>query len=328
MRNVGESIIDKRIKFRAGLQKEFLKNIKKMGGLTWVHLAKELNISEHTLRVDWQNEKSTLPYGISKKLVKKYPFEKWERIEDGWIEKILPENWRVQLIINKNKKNIIIPKNSEEVAEIFGVILGDGHLERKTLTITGNSNEIEHYSYLKNKIKRIFGLDSSILKLKKQNSIQLKVHSIELIKFLVDNSFVLGNKIKNRAFLPRWIFEKKEFIYGALRGLFDTDGGVYQKQKGYKRAVVEFQTDSPYIRKDIFEMLRGVGFGPSKSSGNIRIQNQEEIKRFFSVVGSSNPKNIVRYRYFIKTGEIPLKEKIIEDIINIKVEEPFKAALV
>lgn len=328
MRNVGESIIDKRIKFRVGLQKEFLRKIKEKSGLTWNSLAKKLNISEHTLRVDWQNEKSTFPYSIAKQLIKKYPFEKWEKIEKDWVEKILPPNWRTELIINKQKKKITIPENSEDVAELFGVILGDGHLERKTLTITGNFNEIEHYNYLKKKIKEIFRLDIVISKIKKQNSIQLKIHSVELIKFLRDNSFVLGNKIKNRESLPSWIFKRREFIYGALRGLFDTDGGIYQKQKKYKRAIIEFQTNSPFIRKDIYEMLKRTGFKPSKSSGNIRIQNQDEVKKFISVIGCANPKNIIRCKYFIETGEIPLKEKIREDIINLKVERPFKAALV
>lgn len=328
MRNIGESIIDKRVKFKIGLQKEFLRKVKIRGNLTWASLAKKLGVSEHTVRVDWQEEKSKLPYKITKKLARDYPFENWKKIEKEWIEEVLPINWRVNFLANKQTKKIIIPKDNEDVAEILGVILGDGHLERKTLTITGNSYEIEHYNYLKNKIKNIFGLDSTISKIKKHNSIQLKVHSVELIKFLIANSFVLGNKIKNKESLPRWIFEREEFIYGTLRGLFDTDGGIYQKQKRYKRAIIEFQTDSPYIRKDIFEMLRGVGFTPSKSSGNIRIQDQEEVKRFFSVVGSFNPKNIIRYRHFIKTGKIPLKEKLVKDIINLKIEEPFKAALV
>lgn len=328
MRKVGESIIDKRIRFRSGLQGEFLRKIKEKGGLTWNSLAKKLNISEHTLRVDWQNEKTTFPYSIAKQLTKKYPFEKWKVIEENWIDEILPMNWRTELIANKQKKKITIPKNNEDVSEILGVILGDGHLERKTLTITGNCYEIEHYNYLKKKIKEIFGLNAVISKIKKQNSIQLKIHSVELIKFLISNSFVLGNKIKNKESLPKWIFEKEEFIHGTLRGLFDTDGGIYQKQKGYKRAIIEFQTNSLFIRNDIYDMLKKIGFNPSKSSGNIRIQNQDEVKRFISIIGCANPKNVIRCRYFIERGEIPLKEKLKEEIINLKIEEPFKAALV
>lgn len=328
MRKVGESMKEDRLKFKKGLQKKFLNKIKEKSGLTWENLAKKLNICTHTLMFDWQSEKSTLPLRITKKLLEDYPFEKWDEIEKKWIQRILSKNWGQELSGGLNKKEIKIPLRSEELAELFGVILGDGHLERKTLIITGNSYEREHYNYLQNQFRKLFGLESKIYKLKNGNTIQLKINSTELIKFLIDNSFVLGNKIKNKESLPLWIFEKKEFVSGALRGLFDTDGGIYQKQKKYKRAIIEFQTKSPYIRKDLFSLIKIIELTSSKSSFNVRVQNQEEVLKFFQIVGSSNPKNIVRYNYFVKTGEIPLREKLIKDILSIKVKKPLKAALV
>ena len=104
--------------------------------------------------------------------------------------------------------------------------------------------------------------------------------------------------------------------------------GIYQKQKKYKRAIIEFQTESPYIRKDLFELIEKAGFKPSKSDVNVRIQNQKEVREFLAKVGCSNPKNIIRCKYFIESGEIPLKEKLKKEIISLKVEKPFKAALV
>lgn len=328
MGKVGISIKDKRLKFKIGLQKIFLIKIKEKSCLSWTKLAKRLNVCTHTLMFDWRNERSTLPQGIAKKLLDEYPFEKWETIESKWITGVLDEDWRQKSLADNIKKRIEIPPRSEELAEIFGIVLGDGHLDRKVLTIAGNSNELMHYIYLNQKIKMLFGLDSKIIKIKNQNSMQLRVNSTELIKFLIANNFVLGDKIKNKESLPDWIFEKKEFIYGALRGLFDTDGGIYQKQKRYKRAIIEFQTESPHIRKNLFELIEKAGFKPSKSDVNVRIQNQAEVLRFFQLIGSANPKNIIRYTYFIKTGEIPLKEKLKKEIISFKVEKSFKAPVV
>lgn len=328
MRKIGDRIKETRVKFRVGLQKKFLKEIKKISGLNWTELANKLNLSRHTLTFDLREEKSTMPLSIMTRLLEDYPFQNVEKIEKDWIKEILEKNWGQKLEGEKNKKILNIPKESQDLSEIFGVILGDGHLERKTLTITGNSNEIEHYNYLSKKFNYLFKLNTKIFKIKKQNSIQLKIYSTELIRFLLKNNFVLGNKIKNKASLPRWIFDKEEYIYGALRGLLDTDGGVYQKQKKYKRAIIEFQIKSPYIRKDIFEMLRKIGFSPSKSSVNVRIQSQDEVKRFLATVGCSNPKNIVRTKHFIKNGEIPLKDKLNSEILSIKVNKPFKASLV
>jgi len=324
MRKQHDRIIEPRAKFKKGLQEKFILTIKQQSGLTWAALAEKLNVCEHTIRHDWRTEKATIPLSYAKKLFEVSPFEKWATIEKEWITEILPANWGQIKAGGKNKKLIKIPEKSEELAELFGVILGDGHLDRKCLTITGNFFEQEHYNYLQKMIICLFGLDSRIFKLKNVNTIQLRVNSTELISFLLENSFVLGDKIKNKESLPRWIFEKNEYICGALRGLLDTDGGIYQKQKGYKRAIVEFQTESPQIRANIYELIRKIGFSPSKSDVNVRIQDQCEVRRFLSLVGCANPKNIMRCKYFIKTGEIPLKEQIWKEITGLKVEKPFK----
>lgn len=113
-----------------------------------------------------------------------------------------------------------------------------------------------------------------------------------------------------------------------MRGLFDTDGGIYEKQKGYKRAIIEFQTKSPYIHKDILRLLNILEFNASRGNKglNIRIQNQNDIHRFFGIVGSSNIKNIIRYREFIKTQVVPNKDKVIRLMRDYKYYKdlPFK----
>lgn len=325
MRKRGSYITDKRLKFKRGLQKEFIREIKEKSGLTWKDLADKLNISEYTLRVDWQKERSTIPYVITKIILKEYPFESFENIKANWVEEILEKNWGQKLGGNKNSKKITIPKRSNEVAELLGVILGDGHLRKNELTITGHIYERFHHYYISKIIEKLFGLDSKIFQsYTNKNTTILRTYSTHLINYLKNNKMVTGNKIVNKASLPKWVFNKKEFIYGTLRGLFDTDGGVYHKQKNYKRIIIEFQTHSPYIREDIIMLLKKGGFTFSKSVHNIRIQNQKEVHKFFNLVGSSNPKNIIRYKHFIRKGYIPLKENLNTSIINFKESVPFK----
>lgn len=328
MRKRGERIKEERLEFKEGLQKEFLEQNKRASGLTWKELADVVNVSEYTVRYDWRNEHSTIPLSCAKAILACSGFKSWREIERNWLNKVLPKNWGQKLVGELNKKRIRVPQKSEELAELFGAILGDGHLERKILSITGNCEEKAHHDYLSAQIEKLFGLKSVERKMKQSKAIQLMVNSTELIRFLLENSFVLGNKIKNKESLPRWIFEKDEYACGALRGLLDTDGGIYQKQKNYKRAIIEFQTESPYIRADIYKMLRKLGFNPSKSDVNVRVQEQKEVRRFMSLVGCANPKNIMRYKYFIETGAIPLKEKIWAEIAGMQVDKPFKAAVV
>ena len=312
MRKHGHYIIDKRLKFKNGLQRKFLLKIKQNSGKTWEYLANLMGVSSHTIMVDWLNEKTTLPEKRTKKLFSLYPFHNWQYIENKWIIKKLPRKWGQLLAGGHNKKKINYPKKDEYLAEFLGIVLGDGHLDRKEFNLSSDAIEREFVLYVKNLINKLFGLDSRMfLSYSNKNSLLLDTYSTELIKFLVKNSMKIGNKIDNGSSLPKWVFSNKKFAIGAIRGLFDTDGGIYGKQRGYNRAIIEFQTKSLYINKDTIKLLRLLDFKSSKSDNkntgklDTRIQNQDDVHKFFELVGSNNLKNIMRYKEFLKTGVVP-----------------------
>jgi hypothetical protein len=79
--------------------------------------------------------------------------------------------------------------------------------------------------------------------------------------------------------------------------------------------------------ESITKLIEFAGFSTSQSSINIRIQNQIDISKFFALVGSSNPENIIRYKNFIQTGQIPLKEELGKSIVEYNGIQPFKTRL-
>ena len=114
-------------------------------------------------------------------------------------------------------------------------------------------------------------------------------------------------------------------MYGSLRGLFDTDGGFYNKQKGYNRGIIDFYTNSPYIKKDIIKLLNKGNFKFSTSRYYIRVQDQKEVRKFLKLVGSANPKTIIKYNHFIEKGYIPKISDIKKYLNKIQLNDlPFK----
>ena len=329
MRKRGTRIIDKRLKFKKGFQRQFIGKIKKESGLSWSKLAYLYKISERTLKWDFYTEKTTLPLKFVQKLIKRYPFEDFKKIQTKWVEEILEPNWGQKIAGEKNLKKIKFPEISELLAELFGILLGDGHINNKGIRVTGNILEKYHYLYIKEIIKKLFGLESRIYtSYTNKNTIILNVYSTKLVNFLTREGLTLGNKIKNNASFPKWIFTDEKYIFAALRGLLDTDGGIYLKQKDYKRIFLEFQTNSKKISEDIINLLKKVGFSPSKRDSrgafNIRVQNQNEVHAFFKKAGSSNPKNIIRYNEFMSNETIPLKESLVDKIVAYQGKIPFK----
>jgi len=323
MRRRGDYIKDQRFKFKSGLQNKFLLTIKEGSNLTWKDLARKINVSEYSLKSELSPEKTTLPICLARKLLKVYPFEKLENIEKGWVEKTLDKNWGQVKAGNLGLKHITKPRNSEKLAEFIGAIVGDGHIWKKGIRITGNYYEIKHHYYLRKLIKNLFGLNARVfVPNSARTTCVTNVYSKELVNFLGEMGLRTGNKLKNKTRIPKWVFYEKEFMYGALRGLLDTDGGIYSKQKGYSRIFIELQNHCPETMRDINKLIKLSGFCPSKSSINIRIQNQDEVNKFFRLIGSSNPKNILRFQEFISNRAIPLKEELNERVLKYQGPQP------
>lgn len=325
MRRRGEYIVDKRLKFKTGLQREFLGQIKNKSGLSWSKLALHYNLSLVTLKGDMYSEKSTLPYSLAKEMISQYPFEDFNKIKSEWVNEILDKHWGQKKAGSRYLKKISTPSRSEAFAELLGIILGDGHVNKKGLRIVGHTFEKLHHEYTSKIIKELFGLKPRLYPdYNKSNATVLNVYSKEISRILNENGLKSGDKIKECSSFPSWVYEDKTFIFAALRGLFDTDGGIYLKQKKYSRAFIEFQTHSDTIRWNIHKLLNLTGFSFSKSTFNVRIQDQQQVKTFLQKVGSSNPKNIVRAKTFLREGFIPLKDNLINEILNYSGELPFR----
>ena len=282
MRQQGRYIIDKRLVFKRGFQKSFLEEIKKFSNKTWQELANELGVSYFTLNWDWHNENSTLPKRVARKLIIKYPFSTWNCIYNGWVKYEQEPKWGQVKAGSLREKKAITPKNSTKFAEFLGAALGDGHLDHKEFTFSGHAAEIKYLEYVRNLIRTLFHLDSKIFFPKNKNALFMDTYSKALVNILLRNGLKIGNKITKKAEFPRWIFKNKHYASAALRGLFDTDGGIYQKQKSYRRAIIELQTNSPTIHKNILKLFTILDFTPSKGNNregsfNLRIQKQEEV---------------------------------------------------
>lgn len=108
-----------------GKQRELLKKEKEKYGLTWEKFAFKLGIRHSKLKTFFNNEV----------LIDDITFNKLELKQEykRFIIKKLDEDWG-QVKGGKNStgnlKEIKIPKRTEELAELWGILLGDGNIQR------------------------------------------------------------------------------------------------------------------------------------------------------------------------------------------------------
>lgn len=197
-----------------------------------------------------------------------------------------------------NRKKIKYPSRCVELAELIGVILGDGGLSGSyQLTISFNCKTDKEYSEFLGKIlRKLFLIDYHIHRRKGCNGADIVVSSSNLIDFLLRQGLVVGNKVKNQVDIPSWIYDRLEYQKACLRGLVDTDGSFYchsynRNGKNYKYLKLCFANRSKPLLNSVLRILRKFNFEAYKHGDQVYIYSISGIKNYFEKIGSHNPKH-------------------------------------
>ncbi|MEK6906782.1 MAG: LAGLIDADG family homing endonuclease [Nanoarchaeota archaeon] len=301
-----------RVKLRKGKQKELILKAKKE--LSWVKLAGELKINPQYLSYELKNEKRLISDKVYSKLssIANLNFDKYilKKLEDNWGQSVGGNN-----SIGSTKK-ITKFTESQELAEIIGAVLGDGHVSFHSLNkgnrwigtyvirIAGDLEKDKdyHLNYLKPLCRKIFNLKAKEILKTKNNGRFLDLYSKELVKLFIKMGIKPGNKIKNQSTIPKWVFKKEDYIKSCLRGLIDTDGSVFRMSKrDYNLVRMNFTNHNQTLLEDTRNAFKMLGFNPSKIINNKQffISRQYEINKYLKDIGFSNKKHKDRIKNLI-----------------------------
>jgi hypothetical protein len=150
-----------------------------------------------------------------------------------------------------NKLNDFYLKKNDLLAELVGILLGDGHLQKKgekyylgsLLSISLNRIEESKYvEYVRQLLIELFKIEPKMHARIDSKSIDFKIYNENIIDFLILKGLLIGNKVQNLISVPNWIRKDEMWIkkhqedwkvnyrprvIRCLRGLVDTDGSIY-----------------------------------------------------------------------------------------------------
>lgn len=104
----------------------------------------------------------------------------------------------------------------------------------------------------------------------------------------------IGNKVTQQVDVPGWIKQNPDLSRLCLRGLIDTDGGIFThsymvKQKTYSYLKLNFSNLSQPLRHFAYNTLKSVGLTPKYRDNNqVWLYSQKEVIKYLEIVGSSN----------------------------------------
>ncbi len=204
-------------------------------------------------------------------------------------------------------RRIKFPRRSEELAELLGIFMGDGHVGEYQSSVTTNSEtDIAHALFVQRLIRKLFAVPVRLRFRSKVSACELVTSSKEVCRFLQEQGMSSGNKVRDGVEIPPWIQENERYAKAFVRGLFDTDGCVYldrhrYKDQVYKNVGIAFTNRTLSLLEFFKKRLEALGMRPTqKTRFTVFLRREEEIRRYFKTIGTSNPKHRRRLSKFLR----------------------------
>jgi intein/homing endonuclease len=174
---------------------------------------------------------------------------------------------------------------NDDLAELIGIILGDGNLYRhprtENLRIVCHSKDVAYIKHVERLIFFIFDKAPSSYKRHYKNAVNINLYQQHISARL---NIPVGDKIKNNVGVPEWIFSKRKFMTRCLKGLFETDG-CFQEDKSNYAQYIEFKNYCCRLLKDVGDLLLRLGYHPQIGKNYVRLARRKEVYGFKKLIG-------------------------------------------
>lgn len=298
-----------RLKLEEGKQSELIYDLKENKNMTWNELSAFLDVSKSKLKgIAYEDNL------ISLDIFNRINNREYER----FILEERNENWGMSKGGRRsegNTKSIEIPSENK-LPEVVGIIFGDGNIKSfksddgstsYSVRIVGDSRYDYIEGYVKELFEEVFGLEGKIKREDDENTVRLKFHSKKLVDFLISKGLKKGDKIRNNITIPDWIKKNNDFLKRFIRGLFDTDGSVYElDNRNSKRIQFSLTNRNIDLLKDTREALLELDIFCSEisnienknGSARIYISSEEDLNKFCKEIGFHNPKHLNKIKEY------------------------------
>lgn len=194
---------------------------------------------------------------------------------------------------------------SSNLAEFVGILLGDGGITNTQCFVTLNGEVDRDYGiFLSEFWAKLFGEKPKLYKHKNDKAITYYYNGVSFVEYLISIGLLKGNKVKQQVSVPSWILSSLHYRIACLRGLIDTDGGVFihryrVNNKRYMYRKLCFTNRSLPLLTFVNDTMISLGFS-AKLIDNVEnkkvwLYNSAEIERYYRIVGSNNSR-LLKYR--------------------------------
>ena len=170
-------------------------------------------------------------------------------------------------------------EKTHELAELIGVLLGDGHIEKfprtERLYIFSNANSqgfIQRYEKI---LTILFKRKISVKNVTGSQCVRLSVYERNISKRI---GIPTGSRGKLTIKVPSWISRDPSMLRCYIRGLYEAEGSfcIHKKTSTYK---FFFSNRNKSLLNIVFMSLKKFGFHPHRSLYMIQLSRKKEVMR-------------------------------------------------
>lgn len=175
-------------------------------------------------------------------------------------------------------------KKDENLAFLFGLVLGDGHIEKfprtERLLIALGTDKPGLVSFTTSVMEKVFSKKPVVMKPSYANVARVTFYQKFISKRL---NIPSGSRGKLEIKFPAWIKSNRKYLLACLRGLFEAEGflSIHLPTYTYNFG---FSNKNQSLLKFVRESLTSIGLHPEVRSNAIRLRKKEEVKYFENLI--------------------------------------------
>ena len=195
---------------------------------------------------------------------------------------------------------------SVELCEFIGAFIGDGFTNKygrhHLVEFTGDARQDKEYllNHIGKNANALFALHYCPYFSKAHNGMRIRFHNKQLFQFLTERFGMPKGKKCYTVKIPNEVLvARSELLSATIRGIFDTDGGLYIDnrpiyRKPYLR--MELHMINPPLLNQVQTHLEKVGVKSKILSGGTRLQimGKENVSDYLKKIGFSNRRHLDR----------------------------------
>lgn len=198
--------------------------------------------------------------------------------------------WRSRMKVEGKMKSSYPPLvRNGDLAELIGVILGDGHIAKfprcDCLRITANRDNqgfVLRYAHL---VEKVFGKVPAVSNVKAAHATTITIYEQNISQRL---GIPHGSRHGLNYQLPPWIQRDKRHIICFLRGLYEAEGSYNIHEPTYTHKF-QFANVNPALLNLVHALVTRLGYHPHLSPRQVQVSRKEEVQ---------NLKNLLKFRRY------------------------------